>query len=115
MPQSIIHCFAYLFVAYPMVGLRGGINSNEFGYFALLVIMCNLGGKAWALFLAAVCSTEESAHALAPLTVMLKATLNGYMVPYSQIPNGWIWVCAFAPASSPLPRHSLCLCSLVCA
>jgi hypothetical protein len=74
-PQSLVHTFSYMLVVYPMSGFRDGLNSNAFGYYALTVLTSNLCGKAWSLFLSAVCTSQEAAHALAPVTISTAALL----------------------------------------
>ncbi len=53
-PLAVMETFLLSIILYPMVGLRGGVGSSEFGFFFLYLLFCDLIGRSWVLLVSSV-------------------------------------------------------------
>ena len=76
-PLAVMETFLLSIILYPMVGLRGGVGSSEFGFFFLYLLFCDLIGRSWVLLVSSVLPTSTLANILAPVFNLLFSAFSG--------------------------------------
>jgi ABC-type multidrug transport system permease subunit len=94
-PVSIIENFLFLVIVYPMTGLYGGVNSNEFVFLWLILVLLNMTGRSFVMLLVSVSKTMAVALVLQPIMLIMFFLIAGFFAPVSSIPPGWRWYQCF--------------------
>ena len=88
---QVVFTLLYSVIVYPMVGLRGGVFSEYFVFFYLVVFGLSLAGYAFSNFIASITPNQQSALNLYSSFFQFFMFFCGYSIPVHQTPWGWRW------------------------
>ena len=88
---QVVFALVYSVLVYPMVGLRGGLFSEYFVFFYLIMFGLSLAGYAFSNFIAAITPNQQSALNLYSSFFQFFMFFCGYSIPVHQAPLGWRW------------------------
>lgn len=90
-PVQIVEAIVFSTITYWSVGMSEDDGGGRFISFILLVIAFSLCATQLFRLIASFTPNPVTAQPLAGLCTVLMVLFSGYIVPKSNIPDGWIW------------------------
>ncbi|CAM9211888.1 unnamed protein product [Ectocarpus fasciculatus] len=91
LPVQILEAVIFSIITYWSVGLSDDDNGGRFLVFILCVLSFSLCATQLFRLVASFTPNPVTAQPLAGLLVVLMVLFSGYIIPKSNIPDGWIW------------------------
>jgi ABC-type multidrug transport system ATPase subunit len=91
LPLTLIQSFVYVIPIYFLGGFRTDDASSHFWIYYACVVCLYLAGLSLANFTGNLMESAPSANLLSTSILTFMLLFVGFIIPYAQIPSGWIW------------------------
>jgi ATP-binding cassette, subfamily G (WHITE), member 2, PDR len=91
-PLALVESIIFALIVYPLVGFQGGIGSDHFLLFLVLVFALKMTSWSFCLLCAAASPQDIIAQAMAPMCLAGFFVFSGFLIPKTSIPAGWSWM-----------------------
>lgn len=96
-PIQIIETIIFCSITYWSVGMSRSNNGERFLTFLCIVFAFNLCSTQYIRLIASFMPSPVTAQPLAGVGLVLMVLFSGYIIPESNVPDGWIWFYWFNP------------------
>lgn len=90
-PLQIVETILFCTITYWSVGMSDANNGQRFLTFICIVFAFNLCATQLIRFIASIMPTPVTAQPMAGVCVVLMVLFSGYIIPKSNVPDGWLW------------------------
>jgi len=106
-PFQIAETFTFSTIVYWSVGFSETTSGSRYFSFMLILFVFGLCASQLFRLLASAIPSREAAQPLAGICTVMMVLFSGFIVPESNIPNGWIWFYWINPAAYCLKAVSI--------
>jgi hypothetical protein len=90
-PVQIIETILFCSITYWSVGMSSANNGGRFLTFLCIVFAFNLCATQYIRLIASFMPSPVTAQPLSGVGLVLMVLFSGYIIPESNIPDGWVW------------------------
>jgi hypothetical protein len=90
-PIQILETIIFCSITYWSVGMSGSNDGQRFLTFLCVVLAFNLCATQFIRLVASIMPSPVTAQPLAGVGLVLMVLFGGYIIPKSNIPDGWVW------------------------
>jgi hypothetical protein len=90
-PVQIIETIIFCSITYWSVGMSDANNGGRFLSFLCIVFAFNLCATQYIRLIASIMPSPVTAQPLSGVGLILMVLFSGYIIPESNIPDGWVW------------------------